>query len=100
MSDGVDLSTDVYRPAGDRPVAAILVRTPYNNGGEPRVRSGRGWSPGQWVTFNNEGRDGHETIEWIARQPWSDGRVITEGGSCLGHVQWLAAVWHSPQLVP
>ena len=117
MSDGVELSTDVYRPAGERPVAAILVRTPYNNGGDPRVREraravvaaglafvqqdvrGRHDSGGQWVPFVNEGRDGHETIEWIARQPWSDGRVITEGGSYMAHVQWLAAAWRSPHLV-
>ncbi len=117
MSDGVELSTDVYRPAGERPVAAILMRTPYNNGGEPRVREraravvdaglayvqqdvrGRHDSGGQWVPFVNEGRDGHETIEWIARQPWSDGRVITEGGSYMAHVQWLAAAWRSPHLV-
>jgi putative CocE/NonD family hydrolase len=40
----------------------------------------------------NEGKDGYDTIEWAASQPWSTGRIGTIGGSYGGWNQWLAAV--------
>lgn len=112
MSDGVKLATDVYRPAGDGPFPTILIRTPYNKLGHQKTASnvarlgyalvvqdmrGRYASEGHHaIIFANEGlgsdrRDGHETIEWIAKQPWSDGNVITYGGSALGITQNMAA---------
>lgn len=42
-----------------------------------------------WGT--QEGRDGHDLIEWIARQPWSNGRVGLTGNSWLAIVQWFIA---------
>ena len=43
--------------------------------------------------------DGYDTIEWAAKQPWSNGKVGMQGGSYLGHVQWHAAKAVPPHLV-
>ncbi len=117
LPDGVHLSTDIYRPAGDGRYPAILFRTPYGNmisGRAARVAyeyprrgyvflyqdvRGRFDSGGDWYPFRDEARDGHDVIEWIAAQEWSDGRVAMEGGSYMALVQWLAARSGSEHLV-
>jgi putative CocE/NonD family hydrolase len=48
------------------------------------------------IIFGNDGlggkhHDGHDTLRWIAKQDWSDGKVVTLGGSALGIVQNMAA---------
>ena len=43
-------------------------------------------------------RDGDDTLNWIARQPWSDGKVGMMGGSYVGIVQWKAALANNPHL--
>jgi putative CocE/NonD family hydrolase len=111
MRDGVVLRADVRRPAqaGEYPV--LIFRTPYGKSeGDPDNEKtfseavkrgyamviqdvrGRFESEGEFVAYRNEGKDGYDTIEWAARQPWSDGRVGTFGLSYPGAVQWLAAV--------
>ncbi len=45
------------------------------------------------------GLDGFDCVEWIAKQPWSDGKVGTWGGSALGRIQLDTAVEHPPHLV-
>ena len=45
-----------------------------------------------------KGRDGYDTIEWLAAQPWSNGRVGMLGLSYLGTAQWLAARERPPHL--
>ena len=60
---------------------------------------GRYESEGKWDPFRNEANDGYDTIEWAAKQPWSNGQVGLEGGSYLGHVQWRAATQSPPSLV-
>jgi putative CocE/NonD family hydrolase len=47
----------------------------------------------------NEAKDGYDTIEWLAAQPWSSGKVGMIGGSYLGWVQWWAASQRPPHLV-
>ena len=42
--------------------------------------------------------DGDDTLNWIARQPWSDGKVGMIGGSYRGIVQWKAAALDNPHL--
>ena len=44
------------------------------------------------------GRDGHDLVEWIAAQPWSDGRVVMFGGSYVGMTQWRTAAQLPPHL--
>ena len=60
---------------------------------------GRYKSGGEFTPYVNEGKDGFDTIEWAAAQPWSNGKVGTFGVSYPGAVQWLAAVEAPPHLV-
>jgi uncharacterized protein len=112
MHDGVHLATDVYRPAGDvKPLPVIFSRGPYGKSGAAsaaRAACKRGYvfvsqdmrgrfaSEGKdYVIFHNEGwgarRDGQESLEWIARQPWCNGSIGTTGGSALGITQTMMA---------
>jgi putative CocE/NonD family hydrolase len=116
MRDGVKLYADVYLPARAGKWPVIVTRTPYGvqrdgvheemipfaqNGFAVVMQDVRGRyeSEGQWDPFRAEGRDGHDTIEWAARQPWSNGKVASQGGSYLGHVQWGAISQAPPSLV-
>lgn len=116
MRDGVKLYADVYVPVAPGKYPVIVIRTPYGVQREgmfddagPFAQSGfavvfqdvrgRYESEGKWDPFRNEGRDGYDTIEWAAKQPWSNGKVATQGGSYLGHVQWAAISQQPPSLV-
>jgi uncharacterized protein len=59
---------------------------------------GRYASEGRFDPYAQEGRDGYDTIEWAAAQPWSNGVVGTYGLSYPGAVQWLAAMESPPHL--
>ena len=114
MRDGVRLSTNVFRPGAPGRYPTILVRTPYGKGDEltPNFQSfldhgyvyviqdvrGRYLSGGRFEPVNQEVADGDDTLNWIARQPWSDGNVGMYGGSYLGIAQWKAALAHNPHL--
>ncbi len=106
MRDGVALATDIYRPEAPGRFPVILVRTPYKkemNELQARFYARRGYvfavqdcrgrfgSAGEWEPFVNEAADGYDTIEWLAVQPWSTGKVGMIGASYLGWVQWWAA---------
>ena len=116
MRDGVRLRADVMRPAGPGPFPVLVYRTPYDKEQERRdyatfaralergyavvvqdVR-GRYASEGEFRPYQQEGRDGFDTIEWAAAQDWSSGAVGTFGLSYPGAVQWLAAVENPPHL--
>ena len=60
---------------------------------------GRFGSEGVWEPFINEPKDGYDAIEWLAAQPWSNGKVGMIGGSYVGWVQWWAASQRPPHLV-
>jgi len=111
--DGVELVQDVIVPEGEGKFPIILVRTPYGRAaealnGEFYARRGyayvvqdvrgRGDSSGAFDPFMTEERDGYDTIDWIAKQPWSNGKVGMIGGSYGGFVQWAAAVSRHPAL--
>jgi putative CocE/NonD family hydrolase len=116
MRDGVRLHTEVFLPAGQGPFGTVLMRTPYPDSTFPFsarpidrfreagyavvVQSCRGtWlSEGRFRFFQNEPEDGYDTVEWVAEQPWSNGRVGMSGSSYLGSVQWLAARLRPPHL--
>ena len=53
---------------------------------------GRGNSSGEFEPFANEPRDGHDVVEWLAKQPFCDGKVAMWGGSYAGFDQWATAV--------
>jgi putative CocE/NonD family hydrolase len=57
---------------------------------------GKGCSPDQPVPLEHDGSDAAAVIDWISRQPWSDGRVGMFGGSYNGFTQWAAAK-HMPK---
>lgn len=114
MRDGIKLSTLVVRPSIPGRIPALLVRTPYGKGSDlianhrffveqgfavivQDVR-GRHDSEGAFKPLEQEQPDGFDTIEWIARQPWSNGRVGMMGGSYLGFTQWQAAMSGNPHL--
>lgn len=52
---------------------------------------GKACSTDKIVPYNYDGRDAATVIEWIAQQPWSDGRVGMYGGSYSGFTVWAAA---------
>jgi putative CocE/NonD family hydrolase len=117
MRDGVTLYADVYRPVTDGKYPVLVSRTPYSTERAPNAYSaavyfarrgyvfvfqdvrGRHESEGKWEPYRNEASDGYDTIEWAAKQPWSNGKVGMQGGSYLGHVQWWAASAAPPHLV-
>jgi uncharacterized protein len=115
MRDGVKLYADVYRPVKEGKHPVLVIRTPYgvqrDGVHEGAIRfaqrgyvvvnqdvRGRYESEGQWYPFRDDGNDGYDTIQWASRQPWSNGKVGTQGGSYLGHVQWAAASRNPPNL--
>lgn len=116
MRDGVLLRADVLLPAGAGRFPTLVYRTPYGKAMALKGYStfqkavahgyaivvqdvrGRYASGGEFDAYRNEGRDGYDTIEWAARQPWSDGNIGTFGLSYPGAVQWLAAVENPPHL--
>jgi uncharacterized protein len=114
MRDGVKLSATIYRdPRQTKPLPVILMMTPYiaehaakqglyfAQNGYVFVAvdlRGRGNSDGVFVPGRVEAKDGYDTIEWLARQPWCDGQVATWGGSWLGFTQWSIAKEFPPHL--
>jgi putative CocE/NonD family hydrolase len=116
MRDGVKLYADVYRPVAAGKYPVILSRTPYSTERAPSAYEagvffarrgyvyvfqdvrGRHESEGKWEPFRNDIEDGYDSVEWAAKQPWSNGKVCMQGGSYLGHVQWRAAMAKPPSL--
>ena len=117
MRDGVTLYADVYRPVGEGRHPVIVSRTPYSTERFPTAYDaavyfaqrgyvyvyqdvrGRHESDGRWEPFFDDEKDGYDTVEWSAKQPWSDGKVAMQGGSYLGQNQWRAAQAAPPSLV-
>lgn len=114
MRDGVRLSANLYLPESlAEPSPAIFTLTPYiaqswheqgmyfASQGYPflcvDVR-GRGNSEGVFEPNLHEGHDGHDIVEWIARQRYCNGQVAMWGGSYAGHDQWNTARSFPPHL--
>lgn len=114
MRDGIKLSTDIYQDPKVKSAPVVLMRTPYNKqrakAGAERFASagyiavvqdcrGKFESEGVFIPYNNEGQDGFDTIEWITKQLWCNGRIGMWGSSYVGATQWQAAAEHPPGLV-
>jgi len=112
MRDGVRLATDIYRPknaAGK--VGTVLVKTPYNfnywdvrnrvpadmtaaltaikRGYAYVVQNERGhfFSDGNYDILGPPITDGYDALDWLSKQPWSNGKVGTTGCSSTAEYQ-------------
>lgn len=100
MRDGVRLSTDLYFPKGvEGELPVIMMRSPYGKDGAypyggitplfvqqgyvvvVQDARGRFESEGKYRAKYSDRKDGYDTIEWLIKQPWSDGKVATYGCS-------------------
>jgi hypothetical protein len=104
MRDGKCLSAHLYRPSVQKgPLPVILAMTPYTAAENHKYGAyfakngyifvamdvrGRGASEGDYEPFVRDGRDGHDAVEWLAKQSWCNGKVAMWGGSYLGFAQW------------
>lgn len=112
----------------ETPLPVILERTPYDKAGTPRTElsvkkptpmsrqdlaihmvrlgyiavwqdcRGRYESEGHFTKYLSEGEDGFDTMEWIAAQPWMNGRIGTQGLSYNAHTQMAMACLNPPGL--
>ncbi len=122
MRDGVLLRADIYRPDDGAKHPVIFLRTPYNKRTpvagisdffnitlatfegyavvfqdvRGRYASDGVWNRGDMLTV--EPRDGYDSVEWIASQPWCDGNVGMAGLSYLAGLQWMTAISNPPHL--
>lgn len=115
MRDGTKLLVDHYAPTGTA-LGTILVRSPYGRNQMQtalyaRPYAARGYhvvlarcrgtfgSGGEFDPMVNEIDDGADTVAWLRRQPWFEGRFATLGGSYLGFTQWALLQDPPPELV-
>ncbi len=117
MRDKVELNATLYfpkTPDGSMPkTPVIFTLTPYiSDSYHPRAAyfashgyvfalvdvRGRGNSGGDFEPFAQEPRDGHDVVEWLAQQPFCNGKVAMWGGSYAGFDQWATAKEFPPHL--
>ena len=114
MRDGTRLHASVYTPRDQKaPAPCIVTLTPYITStyhdrglyfaahGLPFLvvdSRGRGDSEGKFEPFIQEAKDGFDVIEWLARQPYCNGKVAMSGGSYTGYDQWATAKEFPPHL--
>jgi putative CocE/NonD family hydrolase len=119
VRDGIRLSTQLYRPARngvpvDERFPVLLQRTPYELAVSARDAAffarhgyvvalqnirGRYKSEGKFLKVQPaDATDGYDAIEWLAKQPYSNGVVGMWGTSFAAHTQAGAAILHPPAL--
>jgi putative CocE/NonD family hydrolase len=121
MRDGAGLATDLYLPSDSTEakhpdgVPAILVITPYDKSREGPMAKWRECFVANGYAFavqdmrgfhasaaSGKGQprqfDGYDTVEWLAQQPWCNGKVGMLGYSHLGAVQYETAATNPPHL--
>jgi len=106
MRDGIGLATDIYRPRESAgPLPTVFIRTPYNmnalEGSSLRQvmegvdrgyamilqnERGRYFSEGKFEILGFPRTDGYDALTWIAKQPWSNGKIGTLG--CSSTAEW------------
>lgn len=115
MRDGKRMAADIYRPKdASKKYPTVFSRTPYNfnfwdvRNGVPRDLSteldavkrgyayvqmnerGHFFSEGNYDILGPPLSDGDDEISWIAKQPWSNGKVGLIG--CSSTAEWQLAV--------
>ncbi len=120
MRDGVKLSAYLYFPEGKGPWPVLMEqRYAGLTGKGTRLAfaemASQGYvvagvnfrgsqkSEGKWIGYRGlqwgEKQDGYDLVEWLARQPWSTGKIGTFGSSQAGYAQNYLAVTQPPHLV-
>jgi putative CocE/NonD family hydrolase len=121
MRDGTILRADIFRPAGDGPFPVLISRTPYDKT-RPVYRQaarfmaehgyicvlqdirGTNQSDGDFHMARNgrqltcDAEDGHDSVEWAAALPGSNGKVCIWGHSYASWASWVAAPTRPPHL--
>ena len=103
--DGAQLAVLIVRPRG-RGLTALLNFTIYNRedwslpdavqmaahgyAGVVAYSRGKGRGTGEPKPYVHDGADAAAVIDWLAAQPWSDGRVGMFSGSYNAFTQWAA----------
>jgi putative CocE/NonD family hydrolase len=114
MRDGVRLNANVFRPHGQSgPLPVLFSLNPYIADGVQSIGTyfaqhgyvfvvvdsrGRDGSEGIFRSWTHEAHDGYDAVEWLAKQPWSNGRIGGWGGSYLGFSQWSTLKEMPPHL--
>jgi len=120
MRDGKKLSAYAYFPQGEGPWPVLYeqryadLRGAGSRKGFAKLAAagyvvvgenfrGTHLSEGTWVGYRALGwgqlQDGYDTVEWLAKQPWSTGKIGTFGSSQAGFAQNFLAVTQPPHLV-
>lgn len=109
--DNIQLVSEIFRPQDMAKAPTILIRIPISDTFYNRLRvgmiarfwasrgyvvavqgtRGRGKSGGTFYPLKYERQDGIETLAWLKRQPWYDGRLVMWGGSAFGYTQWAVS---------
>jgi uncharacterized protein len=114
MRDGVELLTDIFTPVG-KSRGTLLMRTPYGRSGSVAILTARYYathgytvvnqscrgtfgSGGDFEPFRQEIDDGADTVVWLRRQAWFDGRFALCGTSYLGYAAWAIMTDPPPEL--
>ena len=113
-ADGATVCALMYRPRVAQRLPALVAFTIYvdsaaNADDTRRTASeqyigvtgytrGKACSPNSPIPYRYDGPDAATLIEWIARQPYSNGRVGMYGGSYNGFSAWAAAKQMPPHL--
>ena len=122
MRDGTRLATDIHLPAADGamlpgPWPVVIERTPYSKArNQTNTPDGAFWakrgyafvaqdcrgrfnSEGSFISYPSEGDDGVDTLAWIMRQPWCNGRVAVTGSSYYASTAQAILCRNPPGLV-
>jgi len=114
LRDGVQLNATIYKPHEQKGLLPVIfTMTPYISDSYHErgtyfakhdyvftivdVR-GRGSSEGLFDPFMQEAKDGYDIVEWLAVQPYSNGKVTMWGGSYAGYDQWATLKESPPHL--
>lgn len=104
MRDGVRLATIVIRPKAPGRYPTIFDRTPYVTDSLPsyygpfiasdyvvliQFERGSNFSEGNFGFLHYTANDAADTLDWVAAQPWSNGRIGAEGCSSTAENQLL-----------
>ena len=118
MRDGVTLRGDLYRLCAQGKYPLLLWRTIFRkntlarsfgqydpaffvrNGYAVFIQDARGLgeSDGEFDRFTADGKDGYDTVEWLATQDFCDGNVGMIGNYFAGYLQLMAAAEQPPHL--